>query len=40
MVTDRGFCGAPDSFAQKMRLGMLEQQGLIQVQRYWENEEE
>jgi hypothetical protein len=34
MVTDRGFCGAPDSHAQVIRLEHLERRGLIEVRNY------
>jgi hypothetical protein len=34
MITDRGFCGAEDSFAQRIRLEQLERQGLIEVRNY------
>jgi hypothetical protein len=34
MVTDRGFCGAPDSVAQTVRLRQLEKRGEIVVKNY------
>lgn len=39
MITDKGFCGASDSFAQIARLEVLEKQGIIKVMDYAHDEE-
>lgn len=39
MITDRGFCGATDSFAQKVRLEQLELAGEIKVVDYAHDDE-